>query len=81
MPCTRMNVGGIAAIVCTRAQRKKRCGCGGQASLLCDWKVSPTKTCDAPICTACAEEVATDKHLCRAHQAAYAAWKTKRGVA
>lgn len=74
MVCRTVNVGGIPAIVCGPKPRRKRCACGALAPLLCDWKVKPGKTCDAPICRSCAEEVAADKHLCREHQAAYKTW-------
>lgn len=73
MPCIPMNVGGVAAIVCTGRGRQKRCACGQPARYLCDWKTGGGKTCDRPICVTHAEEVAQDKHLCVEHQAALCA--------
>jgi len=81
MVCTPVKIGDTVAIVCTPHQRARRCGCGGRAELLCDWKVSDRKsgTCDRPICHRCAKEVAADKHLCPDHQSAYRAWLDRRG--
>lgn len=81
MICRVVNVGGVTAIVCGPKPRPKQCssGCGTPASLLCDWKMGDGKTCDAPICRACAKEVDEDKHLCREHQTAYHEWLAARG--
>lgn len=72
--------GGGTAIVCFVSRRTKRCKCGALATLLCDWKAGAGKTCDRPLCAACAEEVAEEKHLCREHQAAYRSWLDARRV-
>lgn len=70
MPCTPFSIGGARGIICTRGPRP-RCVCGRPATLQCD---APTKrksgTCDKHLCAACATEVAPDRHLCPAHQAA-----------
>ena len=68
--------GGGVAIVCGTRTRK-RCACGGRATLLCDWKVTSRKsgTCDAPICTRCMTSPAPEKDLCPAHAAKFAEWK------
>ena len=71
--------GGGAAIVCGRGRRKYRCcACTLAGGLQCDWKVSPTKTCDRFICPDHAKEVAPEKHLCPEHQEAYKAWLAQR---
>lgn len=78
MPCTPFSYNGISGIVCTRGRRVKRCACGSEGTLLCDWKMGPKKTCDKPICAAHGLKVAEDKHLCPAHQKSYAQWKAQR---
>ncbi len=80
MVCRTMPLpGGGYAIVCGPAPKRKRCSaCGKPADLLCDWKVDTAKTCDAPICAACAVEPAPDKHLCREHQATWLEWRERR---
>ena len=81
MVCTPIKLeGGMTAIVCCGRGRKRRCACERPATLLCDWKVGKGKTCDRPICTGCAKEVAHDKHLCREHQVAYRDWIAARGT-
>lgn len=45
------------------------CGCGEESTLLCDGEMqsdpfSPGKTCDVPICPACATSIGPDKDLC-----------------
>lgn len=78
MPCDRVRLpGGGTAIVCS-SRKRKRCECGRPATLLCDWKIGDGKTCDAPICTICAEHVGPDKHLCRKHSEAYAFWRSRK---
>lgn len=82
MVCTRVTVDGIPPIICGPRPRRKPCrtpNCGHPGSFLCYWKVAEGKTCDAPICTYCATEVATDKHLCTQHLADYRKWKSRRG--
>jgi hypothetical protein len=77
MTCDRVNVGGTAAIVCSKTQR---CRCGKRATLLCDWKV-PTKksgTCDAPLCPTCTIKPAEGKDLCAKHAASYEDWRGGR---
>jgi hypothetical protein len=82
MDCARVRLpGGGVAIVCGRGMRpRRRCRCGCDATLECDWKVGGmpigrgVKTCDAPICSAHAFEVGPDKHLCPAHVTAYRRW-------
>lgn len=77
MVCRPIKIGNVTAIVCGPRSRRKRCGCGQPADLLCDWKVG-RGTCDKPICTTHAEEVAENKHLCPAHQVSYNEWLDAR---
>lgn len=82
MVCQRVDIGGITAIVCGPRPRAKRCraeGCQRAGQLLCDWKTGPGKTCDMPICSGHAQDVAPDKHLCPTHQADYRAWLNEKG--
>jgi hypothetical protein len=71
--------GGGYAIVCGRGHRHelRYCRCGEPATLQCDHPEPArdrfkggkrTKTCDAWICEACAQEIGPDRHLCPAHQ-------------
>ena len=78
MSCDSIDLGdGNFAIICGR--RHQYCACGRVAKLLCDWKVPGRKsgTCDQPICATHALQVATDRHLCPAHQRAFADWKKR----
>ncbi len=70
---------GGTAIVCS-TRRRQRCSCGQTAPFLCDWKVPAKRsgTCDAPICTGCANSPAANKHLCPKHQVAFESWKAER---
>jgi hypothetical protein len=43
--------------------------CGLAAENLCDFEVSPGKTCDVPICERCAIQIGPDAHLCPSHSA------------
>lgn len=83
MPCDHIKMpGGPGAIVCSRGNRTGRCGfCHLAGGLLCDWKVSASKTCDARLCPEHAEKVGDNKHLCPTHSEAYKAWKAKRAAA
>lgn len=79
MPCNRVNVGGVTAIVCTSG-RRKRCRCGKPATLECDWKVPKRKsgTCDKPICSSCAISPAPGKDICPDHAEDLKAWLASR---
>lgn len=82
MTCRIVKVGESVAIVCGPRPRRQKCSsCGAGAGLLCDWKLGGGKTCDKPICRACAMEVEPEKHLCREHQAAYREWSSRRAGA
>jgi hypothetical protein len=80
--CDRVKLpGGGVAIVCGRGPRRHRCcACTLAGGFQCDWKVSPTKTCDRYICPDHAQQVAPGKHLCPEHQETYKAWQAKRAA-
>jgi len=68
MPCEHIKIGDSFGIICTGRMRKRKCKfCGADASLLCDYPVG-SKTCDAPICGACARPVGEDRDYCPEHQ-------------
>jgi hypothetical protein len=70
--CTTVALpGGGRAILCGRERISTCVKCGAIAGLLCDWKLSARKTCDAPLCDACASSPAQNKHLCPAHAKAW----------
>lgn len=79
--CQRIQTPTGAAIVCG-GHARRRCKCGRDAILLCDWKVPGKKsgTCDAPVCTACTTSPAPDKDLCRAHAGTYREWLAERST-
>jgi len=56
------------------------CACSRAAEFECDWKVSPTERCNAPICGNHAKEVDKNKHLCPLHQRVFDAWRRRHGV-
>jgi hypothetical protein len=70
--------GGGTVIICG-VKPVKYCACGHGAAFLCDWKVPGRKsgTCDAPICTRHAKQVAPGKHLCPLHQHQWDDWQRK----
>jgi len=75
--CEHLNIEGTHVIVCGARKTRRYCACGHAADFLCDWKVPAKKsgTCDAPICSKHAKQVAPEKHLCPAHQLQYVVWK------
>jgi hypothetical protein len=70
---------GDSAIICGLRSFRKFCACGRSADFLCDWKIPAKKsgTCDKPICSHHAQQVAPGKHLCPEHQARYDEWKRR----
>lgn len=76
--CQRVHTPTGVAIVCG-GHARRRCRCGRQATLLCDWKVATRRsgTCDAPICTNCARSPAPNKDLCAEHAQAFAQWQVE----
>lgn len=80
MTCTVVTLPtGERAIVCTTT-RRRRCACGRQAPLLCDWKVPArtSGTCDRPICRTCSTSPAEGKDLCPDHARSWEDWKAER---
>lgn len=70
---------GFRAIVCTRGRRSSpKCSCGRRADFVCDWKIRPAMTCDAPVCAECAVSPAKDKHICPERAGPLRAWQAKR---
>lgn len=70
MPCSRIKVGEIQAIVCGRHKIRTCVKCGQIATRECDWKVMRSgrkATCDAPICDDCTHQPAKNKDLCPKH--------------
>jgi hypothetical protein len=68
--CLRLNINGQGVIVC--GVREKSLGpcriCGTHpATRLCDFEVSPGKTCDARMCEQCALRIGNDYDLCPKH--------------
>ena len=71
MPCKpfRSADGKIVGIVCSREPRNRPCRfCGNPSSKLCDYPVSNGKTCDAPLCPACAVHIEPDTDYCPNHK-------------
>lgn len=91
MTCVRLELGGgEIAWVCAHRQVMVRghgacVGCHAPATLLCDNVEDrgddrrTVTTCDSPLCSRCATEIAPDRHLCPRHAAAHAA--APRGLA
>ncbi len=84
MHCTRVRLpGGFFAFLCgTDTGRIQACRwCETGAPFLCDWKVAPGRTCDAPICGDHAFEAGPEKHLCPEHRESYRLWLREEGIA
>jgi hypothetical protein len=77
--CEELEIDGDRIVVCGLRAFKKFCECGRPAEALCDWKVAARKsgTCDRPICSRHAKQVAPGKHLCPEHQGEYDDWKAR----
>ena len=75
--CQHTMVGAHPVVIC--GGKAEFCMCGRVASFLCDWKVRERKsgTCDKPICSSHAKQVAPGKHLCPFHQHQYDSWKRR----
>jgi hypothetical protein len=68
--CLRLNINGQGVMVC--GVREKTLGpcrvCGSRpATRLCDFEISPGKTCDARMCDHCALRVGDDTDFCPKH--------------
>lgn len=69
MTCEKLDLGGGAiAIACSRGKRWPKCKwCGRMAAdKLCDAKVG-AGTCDAKVCSSCADHVDANTDLCPTH--------------
>ena len=68
MECRHVSIDGISAIVCGPRRRRPKCTfCDRRAPLLCDQPMKDGKTCDKPLCSACAvKEGSLD--LCPTHK-------------
>lgn len=80
MGCQSVKVPGGDVFICRLGRRYRCVACTMVGGLQCDWKVSPTKTCDAYICPEHAFQVAPNKHLCPQHQEAYKGWQARRAA-
>jgi hypothetical protein len=67
MHCTRVNVGGIKAMVCGPRRLPVCSFCRSFSNLLCDFLVGRKKTCDKSLCSSCAINVAPNVDLCPDH--------------
>lgn len=75
MPCERIELDHkgekVVVTVCSRGGRTKRCACGKPGTRLCDYpkpsKRKRDKTCDAPMCVACAVHIEPNRDLCAEH--------------
>lgn len=73
MTCRTVKVGSAVAIVCSRGERRRRCGCGRWATKLCDARVERRgrrATCDRPMCDRCSTSVGQNIDHCLAHAGA-----------
>ena len=68
MPCTRVRMEGVTAIVCSRGRRQLvRCGvqgCAAAAEYQCDYPAGDGQTCDRHLCKRHAGIVGKDQHYC-----------------
>lgn len=70
MPCQRVTVDGIVAVVCTRGRGRAVpvCACGAPAVALCDHRPrAEGRRCSRPLCQEHAIEVGPDEHVCATH--------------
>lgn len=60
--------GHVVGFICAHGRSREKCWkCGRPASLLCDYPVGEGKTCDKPLCRACAIHVGHDRDYCPDH--------------
>ena len=61
--------GGVAGFACDRSRRTTKCkACGKHGEpKLCDFVISPAKSCDAKCCSLCARHVGPDIDYCPKH--------------
>ncbi len=83
MPCSNIKLGnGVTMIACGRGVNPRKCSyCSRTHTKLCDFVVGfktmlmsnppqngDPRTCDKPLCDACARSVGEDKDHCRIHE-------------
>ncbi len=71
MGCLRVQTKEFEGFICSRGPlpREKCVICGKPHQVLCDYPVSPAKTCDAALCRRCAVHVpGMDIDYCPGHQ-------------
>lgn len=71
MECTTITLpGGVRAIACRGRRPKPKCSCckTRTATLECDYKIGPGKTCDLPLCTSCALRIGDNVDYCPHHR-------------
>lgn len=67
MRCTSVRVGEVVAIICGPKKIPTCSFCGSLAGLECDFPARPRKTCDKPICRACAIRIGPNVDFCPDH--------------
>jgi hypothetical protein len=69
MPCAALKLeDGRTAILCSRGKRTRKCHCcGAPAARLCDFELRRGKSCDKPLCDACAVPAGDDRDYCPDH--------------
>ena len=81
MPCYSKYTEGGNMFMCGRlGPHCNASGCNWVSEYLCDYPVGEGKTCDRPLCTEHAYEVAPDTHYCAAHYNQWADFKNNGGV-
>lgn len=69
-PCIpfRGSDGKISGFLCGPRHMSRSCAyCSRVHTKLCDFKMGPGKTCDAPLCTSCTVHTEPDRDICRIH--------------
>ncbi len=61
--------GQLLGIACTRERPRRKCNvCHARpATRLCDYPTGKGKTCDCPLCVACARRIGVDRDHCPSH--------------
>lgn len=75
----RSDDGKVVGVMCSRGPKKRCVYCGKPMTKLCDYPLEDGKTCDVPMCSACATHIGDDLDVCRKHSDGHAVEKTLRG--